>query len=126
VCSLITPWNWAMNQFAAEVLHEAGVPHGVFNLVNGTGSEVGARMSSHPEVDMVSFTGSTRANIQVAMASAPTVKRVAQELGRKSPNIILPTADFAAAVAGGIELLRQFGAKLRCADADVRAAMKKH
>ena len=131
VCSLITPWNWPMNQIAckvapalaagctmilkpseiaplsgvlfAEVLHEAGVPKGVFNLVNGTGPEVGARMSSHPEVDMVSFTGSTRAGIQVAIAAAPTVKRVAQELGGKSPNIILPTADFAAAVAGGVE-----------------------
>ena len=130
VCSLITPWNWPMNQIAckvapalaagctmilkpseiaplsgalfAEVLHEAGVPKGVFNLVNGTGPEVGARMSSHPEVDMVSFTGSTRAGIQVATAAAPTVKRVAQELGGKSPNIILPTADFAAAVAGGV------------------------
>ena len=87
----------------AEVFHEAGVPQGVFNLVNGTGPEVGARMSSHPEVDMVSFTGSTRAGIQVAMAAAPTVKRVAQELGGKSPNIILPDADFAAAVAGGVE-----------------------
>ena len=131
VCSLITPWNWPMNQIAckvapalvagctmilkpsevaplsgalfAEVLHEAGVPHGVFNLVNGTGPEVGARMASHPEVDMVSFTGSTRAGVQVAMAAAPTVKRVAQELGGKSPNIILPTADIAAAVAGGVE-----------------------
>jgi aldehyde dehydrogenase (NAD+) len=131
VCSLITPWNWPMNQIAckvapalvagctmilkpsevaplsgalfAEVLHEAGVPQGVFNLVNGTGPEVGARMASHPEVDMVSFTGSTRAGVQVAMAAAPTVKRVAQELGGKSPNIILPTADIAAAVAVGVE-----------------------
>jgi aldehyde dehydrogenase (NAD+) len=131
VCALITPWNWPMNQIAckvapaiaagctmvlkpseiaplsgalfAEVMHEAGVPPGVFNLVNGTGAEVGARMSSHPDVDMVSFTGSTRAGIMVAQAAAPTVKRVAQELGGKSPNIILPTADFAAAVAGGVE-----------------------
>jgi len=131
VCALITPWNWPMNQIAckvapalvagctmllkpseiaplsgalfAEVMHEAGVPAGVFNLVNGTGAEVGARMSSHPEVDMVSFTGSTRAGILVAQAAAPTVKRVAQELGGKSPNIILPTADLAAAVAGGVE-----------------------
>ncbi|HSF62917.1 MAG TPA: aldehyde dehydrogenase family protein, partial [Paracoccaceae bacterium] len=127
VCALITPWNWPMNQIAckvapalvagctmilkpseiaplsgalfAEVMHEAGVPKGVFNLVNGTGAEVGARISSHPEVDMVSFTGSTRAGILVAQAAAPTVKRVAQELGGKSPNIILPGADFAAAVA---------------------------
>jgi aldehyde dehydrogenase (NAD+) len=131
VCALITPWNWPMNQIAckvapaivagctmvlkpseiaplsgalfAEVMHEAGVPAGVFNLVNGTGADVGARMSSHPEVDMVSFTGSTRAGILVAQAAAPTVKRVAQELGGKSPNIILPTADLAAAVAGGVE-----------------------
>jgi aldehyde dehydrogenase (NAD+) len=131
VCALITPWNWPMNQIAckvapaivagctmllkpseiaplsgalfAEVMHEAGVPAGVFNLVNGTGAEVGARMSSHPQVDMVSFTGSTRAGILVAQAAAPTVKRVAQELGGKSPNIILPTADLAAAVAGGVE-----------------------
>jgi aldehyde dehydrogenase (NAD+) len=131
VCALITPWNWPMNQIAckvapaivagctmalkpseiaplsgalfAEVMHEAGVPPGVFNLVNGTGAEVGARMSSHPEVDMVSFTGSTRAGILVAQAAAPTVKRVAQELGGKSPNIILPTADFASAVEGGVE-----------------------
>jgi aldehyde dehydrogenase (NAD+) len=131
VCALITPWNWPMNQIAckvapalvagctmvlkpseiaplsgvlfAQVCHEAGVPKGVFNLVNGTGAEVGARMSSHPEVDMVSFTGSTRAGTAVAAAAAPTVKRVAQELGGKSPNIILPTADFAAAVKGGVE-----------------------
>jgi len=131
VCGLITPWNWPMNQIAckvapallagctmvlkpseiaplsgvlfAEVCHEAGVPAGVFNLVNGTGPEVGARLSSHPEVDMVSFTGSTRAGTAVAANAAPTVKRVAQELGGKSANIILPTADFAAAVAGGVE-----------------------
>ena len=131
VCALITPWNWPMNQIAckvapalvagctmvlkpseiaplsgllfAEVMHEAGVPKGVFNLVNGTGADVGSRMSSHPEVDMVSFTGSTRAGIQVALSAAPTVKRVAQELGGKSPNIILESADFAAAVAGGVE-----------------------
>ena len=131
VCGLITPWNWPMNQIAckvapaivagctmvlkpseiaplsgalfAEVMQEAGVPPGVFNLVNGTGPVVGARLSSHPQVDMVSFTGSTRAGIQVAQAAAPTVKRVAQELGGKSANIILPSADFAAAVAGGVD-----------------------
>ncbi|MFN0114358.1 MAG: aldehyde dehydrogenase family protein [Paracoccaceae bacterium] len=131
VCALITPWNWPMNQIAckvapalvagctmllkpseiaplsgvlfAQVCHEAGVPKGVFNLVNGTGPGVGARMSSHPEVDMVSFTGSTRAGTMVAAAAAPTVKRVAQEMGGKSPNIILPNADFAAAVKGGVE-----------------------
>lgn len=131
VCALITPWNWPMNQIAckvapaiaagctmvlkpseiaplsgvlfAEVCHAAGVPAGVFNMVNGTGPEVGARMSSHPEVDMVSFTGSTRAGVQVATAAAPTVKRVAQELGGKSANIILPSAALAAAVRGGVE-----------------------
>ncbi len=131
VCGLITPWNWPMNQIAckvapallagctmvlkpseiaplsgvlfAEVCHAAGVPAGVFNLVNGTGPEVGARLSSHPEVDMVSFTGSTRAGTAVAANAAPTVKRVAQELGGKSANIILPTADLASAVASGVE-----------------------
>lgn len=130
VCALITPWNWPMNQIVckvapalvagctmvlkpseiaplsgvlfAEVLHDAGVPKGVFNLVNGTGPEVGARMSEHPEVDMVSFTGSTRAGTAIAAAAAPTVKRVAQELGGKSPNIILPSADIAAAVKAGV------------------------
>ncbi|GAB1479558.1 aldehyde dehydrogenase family protein [Paracoccaceae bacterium] len=130
VCALITPWNWPMNQIAckvapaliagctmvlkpseiapmsgtlfAQVCHEAGVPAGVFNLVNGTGVEVGARMSSHPEVDMVSFTGSTRAGTAIAAAAAPTVKRVAQELGGKSPNIILPGADLVAAVTGAV------------------------
>lgn len=131
VAGLITPWNWPMNQIAckvapaivagttmvlkpseiaplsgalfAEVMHEAGVPKGVFNLVNGIGPVVGARLSSHPEVDMVSFTGSTRAGVQVACNAAPTVKRVAQELGGKSANIVLDSADMEAAVAGGVE-----------------------
>lgn len=130
VCSLITPWNWPMNQIAckvapaliagctmvlkpseiaplsgtlfAQVCHDAGVPPGVFNLVHGAGPEVGARMSEHPEVDMVSFTGSTRAGTAIAAAAAPTVKRVAQELGGKSPNIILPSANIAEAVAAGV------------------------
>ncbi len=129
VCALITPWNWPLNQIVckvapalaagctmvlkpseiaplsgvlfAEICHEAGVPAGVFNLVNGTGPDVGARMSSHPDVDMVSFTGSTRAGIAVAAAASATVKRVAQELGGKSPNIILPSADVAQAVGDG-------------------------
>ncbi|WP_225029097.1 aldehyde dehydrogenase family protein [Xinfangfangia pollutisoli] len=133
VCALITPWNWPMNQIVckvapaliagctmvlkpseiaplsgvlfAQVMHEAGVPKGVFNLVNGAGPEVGARMSSHPEVDMVSFTGSTRAGTAIAAAAAPTVKRVAQELGGKSPNIILPTADIAEAVKAGVNAM---------------------
>ncbi len=130
VCGLITPWNWPINQIAckvvpalatgctmvlkpseeapfsaiiwAEIMHAAGVPAGVFNLVNGTGAEVGAAISSHPDVDMVSFTGSTRAGVEVAKAAAPTVKRVAQELGGKSPNIILDDADFKSAVGGGV------------------------
>ena len=133
VCALITPWNWPMNQIAckvapaliagctmvlkpseiaplsgvlfAQVCHDAGVPAGVFNLVNGTGPEVGARMSVHPEVDMVSFTGSTRAGSAIAAAAAPTVKRVAQEMGGKSANIILPSADLAAAVEAGVNAI---------------------
>ena len=133
VCGLITPWNWPVNQIAckvapalavgctmvlkpseiapfsaqvwAEILHAAGVPAGVFNLVNGDGPTVGAAISSHPEVDMVSFTGSTRAGIEVARNAAPTVKRVHQELGGKSPNILLPDLDaagFKKAVVGGV------------------------
>jgi aldehyde dehydrogenase (NAD+) len=130
VCGLITPWNWPINQIAckvvpalatgctmvlkpseespfsaiiwAEVMHAAGVPAGVFNLVNGTGPEVGAAISGHPGVDMVSFTGSTRAGVEVAKTAATTVKRVAQELGGKSPNIILDDADFKSAVGGGV------------------------
>jgi aldehyde dehydrogenase (NAD+) len=130
-CALITPWNWPVNQVAvkvapalaagctmvlkpseiapfdsmifAEILHEAGVPAGVFNLVNGDGPTVGSALSSHPDIAMVSFTGSTRAGIAVAQNAAPTVKRVAQELGGKSPNIILDDADIEKAVASGVE-----------------------
>ncbi len=130
VCAFITPWNWPINQMACkvvpalavgctmvlkpseiapfsaqlltEVLHAAGVPAGVFNLVNGDGPTVGAALSRHPDVDMVSFTGSTRAGIEVAKNAAPTVKRVAQELGGKSPNIILDDADLEAAVTRGV------------------------
>ncbi len=126
VCALITPWNWPINQVAAKVvpaiaagctmvlkpseyspfsamlwakvMHEAGVPRGVFNLINGDGPHVGAPLSSHPGVDMVSFTGSTRAGIEVARNAAATVKRVQQELGGKSPNILLEDADFERAV----------------------------
>jgi aldehyde dehydrogenase (NAD+) len=86
----------------ADILHEAGVPAGVFNLVNGDGPTVGAAISAHPDVDMVSFTGSTRAGIEVAKAGADTVKRVTQELGGKSANIILDDADFPKQVAGGV------------------------
>ena len=82
----------------AEILQEAGVPAGVFNMVNGDGPTVGAAISSHPDVEMVSFTGSTRAGIEVARNAAPTVKRVHQELGGKSPNIVLEDANLATAI----------------------------
>jgi aldehyde dehydrogenase (NAD+) len=126
VCALITPWNWPMNQVAAKVvpalaagctmvlkpsefspfsailwakvMHEAGVPAGVFNLVNGDGIHVGAPLAAHPDIDMVSFTGSTRAGTEVAKAAAASVKRVHQELGGKSPNVLLDDADFEKAV----------------------------
>ncbi len=131
VCAFITPWNWPINQIACkvapalavgctmvlkpseiapfsayiwtEILHAAGVPAGVFNLVNGDGPGVGVALSSHKDVDMVSFTGSTRAGIAVAKNAADTVKRVAQELGGKSPNIVLPDADLVKAVTGGVQ-----------------------
>ncbi len=131
VCGFITPWNWPMNQIAckvvpalaagctmvlkpseiaplnaviyAEILDAAGVPKGVFNLVNGDGASVGQAIAAHPDIDMVSFTGSTRAGIAVAKAAADTVKRVHQELGGKSANIILPDADLQKAVAGGVQ-----------------------
>ena len=86
----------------AEAVQAVGLPPGVFNLVSGTGPEVGAALAAHPEVDMLSITGSTRAGVLVAQAAAPTVKRVAQELGGKSPNLILPDADFAVAVPAGV------------------------
>jgi len=129
VCALITPWNWPVNQVVckvapalaagctmvlkpseiapfdamifAEVLHAAGVPAGVFNLVNGDGPGVGSALAAHPDVAMVSFTGSTRAGVSVAQTAAPTVKRVAQELGGKSANILLDDADFDKAVRQG-------------------------
>ena len=131
VCALITPWNWPVNQVVckvapalaagctmvlkpseiapfdamifAEVLDAAGVPAGVFNLVNGDGPGVGTALAQHPDVAMVSFTGSTRAGVAVAQNAAPTVKRVAQELGGKSANILLPDADFEKAVRAGAE-----------------------
>lgn len=130
VCAMITPWNWPLNQIAAkvspalaagctmvlkpseiapldalvfaEILHEAGVPSGVFNLVNGTGPQTGEYMAGHPGVDMVSFTGSTRAGILVAKAAANSIKRVTQELGGKSPNILLDDADMEKAVRNGV------------------------
>ena len=131
VCALITPWNWPVNQVAckvapalaagctmvlkpseispfdamilAEVLDAAGVPAGVFNLINGDGPGVGTALAQHPDVAMVSFTGSTRAGVAVAQNAAPTVKRVAQELGGKSANILLDDADFGKAVRDGAE-----------------------
>ena len=133
VCGLITPWNWPANQIAckvapalaagctmvlkpselaplsalvlAEILHEAGVPAGVFNLVNGDGEGVGAPLSAHPDVDMISFTGSTRAGKQVMKTAADTVKKVALELGGKSANILLDDADFPKAVKQGVQTL---------------------
>jgi aldehyde dehydrogenase (NAD+) len=131
VCGFITPWNWPINQIMCkvipalaagctmvlkpsemtplnaiiltEVFHKAGVPAGVFNLVNGDGPTVGAAIASHPGIDMVSFTGSTRAGIQVAKNAADTVKRVTQELGGKSANIVLEDADLERAVTGGVQ-----------------------
>ena len=84
-------------------MHEAGVPAGVFNLVNGDGPGVGTALSKHPDVDMVSFTGSTRAGVLVAQNAAPTVKRVTQELGGKSANIILNDADLEKVIAAGMK-----------------------
>ncbi|GJF16684.1 aldehyde dehydrogenase [Mycolicibacterium cyprinidarum] len=133
VCGLITPWNWPINQIAckvfpalaagctmvlkpsevapysaqifAEIIAAAGVPAGVFNLVYGDGPGVGSALSSHPDIDMVSFTGSTRAGVDVAKNAAQTVKRVTQELGGKSPNIVLDDDDFAKSVAAGTSVM---------------------
>ncbi|MBK5933623.1 aldehyde dehydrogenase (NAD+) [Rhodovulum imhoffii] len=131
VCALITPWNWPMNQLVVkaapclaagctmvakpsefsplssirfvELVHEAGFPPGVYNHITGFGHIAGEALSAHPDVDMVSITGSTRAGIAVAKTAAETVKRVAQELGGKSPNIILPDADLEKAVTEGVD-----------------------
>lgn len=133
VCGLITPWNWPINQIACkvfpalatgctmvlkpsevapysaqiftEIIDAAGVPAGVYNLVYGDGPGVGAALSSHPDIDMVSFTGSTRAGIDVAKNAAATVKRVTQELGGKSPNIVLDDGDFAKSVTAGTSVM---------------------
>jgi aldehyde dehydrogenase (NAD+) len=130
VCGLITPWNWPTNQIAckvlpalaagctmvlkpseeapidailwSEVMAAAGTPKGVYNMIQGTGAVVGEAMSAHPGIDMMSFTGSTRAGIRVAQAAAATVKRVAQELGGKSANILLPDVDTPMAVTKGV------------------------
>ncbi|OUL65806.1 aldehyde dehydrogenase [Acetobacter senegalensis] len=131
VAGLITPWNWPMNQIMckvapalaagctlvmkpsevaplsalvfSEIIEEAGLPPGVYNMINGDGPEVGEAIARHPDVDMVSITGSTRAGAAVAKLAADTVKRVHQELGGKSPNIILPDADFEDAVRRGVK-----------------------
>jgi aldehyde dehydrogenase (NAD+) len=131
VCVLITPWNWPVNQLAtkigpalvagctmvlkpseiapisaqlfAEFIDEAGFPPGVFNMVHGTGSTIGDALTSHPEVDMISFTGSTRAGVQIAKSAADTVKRVSQELGGKSANIVFADSDLEAAVTRGVK-----------------------
>ena len=130
VCVLITPWNWPMNQLAAKVgpaliagctmvlkpsevsplsaqlfaefIDEAGFPTGVFNMVHGTGAMIGEALTGHPDVDMVSFTGSTRAGIQIAKSAAETVKRVSQELGGKSANIVFADSGLEAAVTRGV------------------------
>lgn len=131
MCVLITPWNWPINQIVckvvpallagctmvlkpseltplsaqifAECVHEAGIPAGVFNMIHGTGEAIGDFLTSHPLVDMVSFTGSTRAGTQIAISAAPTVKRVSQELGGKSANIIFADADLATQVELGVQ-----------------------
>lgn len=131
VCGFITPWNWPINQISCkvapalatgctmvlkpseiapisgylftEMMDQAGFPAGVYNMVNGEGPDVGAAIASHPDVDMVSFTGSTRAGILVAKAASETVKRVTQELGGKSPNIIFEDADLETAVSAGVK-----------------------
>ena len=151
VCALITPWNWPLNQIVckvapaiaagctvvlkpseiapisgiifAEVIEAAGTPKGVFNMVNGNGPDVGQVMAGHPDVDMVSFTGSTRAGIIVAKTAAETVKRVAQELGGKSANIILPDADLETAVRKGVEGC--FGNSGQSCDAPTRMLVPK-
>jgi aldehyde dehydrogenase (NAD+) len=130
VCGFIVPWNWPINQIVckvapalatgcamvlkpseiapfsaqlwSEIMHAAGVPAGVYNMVHGDGPTVGTAIARHRDIDMVSFTGSTRAGIEVAKNAADSVKRVQQELGGKSPNIVLPDADFGLAVASGV------------------------
>ena len=130
VCGLITPWNWPINQIVskfapafaagctvvlkpseiaplsamiiAEIIHESQIPPGMFNLVNGLGNVVGEAMSSHKDIDMMSFTGSTRGGVAVAKASATNVKRVSQELGGKSPNLILDDNSFTTSITNGV------------------------
>lgn len=143
VCGLITPWNWPLNQIAvkvfaalaagctmilkpseaapfsgqifAEIVAAAGAPAGVFNLIHGDGQGVGVALSVHPDVDMISFTGSTRAGVEIARNAAPTVKRVTQELGGKTPNIILDDSDFARNVARGVLTMMDNSGQTCCA-----------
>lgn len=162
VCALITPWNWPLYQITAKVgpalaagctvvlkpselsplsalifagiVHDAGCPPGVFNLVNGSGPVVGEALAAHSDVDMISITGSTRAGVLVAQAAAPTIKRVAQELGGKSPNIVLPDADLATCVPLGVAAAmrnlgqscsaptRMLAPRARLAEVEARAA----
>lgn len=151
VCGLITPWNWPVNQIAlkvvpallagctcvlkpseevplnallyAEMIHEAGFPPGVFNLVNGTGPEAGAALSRHPEVAMMSFTGSTRAGTAVTRDAAATVKRVVLELGGKSPNLVFADADLGARVPAS--LLEVFNNSGQSCDAPTRMLVER-
>ena len=130
VCGFITPWNWPINQISCkvapalatgctmvlkpseiapisgylftEMMHQAGFPDGVYNMINGDGPDVGAVIAAHPDIDMVSFTGPTRAGVLVAKAAADTVKRVTQELGGKSPNIIFEDANLEKDVTAGV------------------------
>lgn len=152
VVGLITPWNWPMNQVVckvapalaagctlvlkpsqdasqsaallADILHEAGVPPGVFNLVQGSGAKIGDYMSRHPDIAMISFTGSTPAGIEVSKAAANTVKRVALELGGKSANIILDDADMTKAVVNGIKAV--FANSGQTCTAPTRMLVPKH
>jgi aldehyde dehydrogenase (NAD+) len=151
VIGMITPWNWPINQIVckvapalaagctmvlkpselaplnalmfAQVLHDAGVPKGVVNVINGDGATVGDGIAAHPEIDMVSFTGSTRAGVSVAKTAADSVKRIHQELGGKSANIILPDADLEAAVTRGV--LRCFNNSGQSCNAPTRMLVQK-
>ena len=151
VIGMITPWNWPLNQITckvgpaiaagctmvlkpseiapldaiifAEIMHDAGVPAGVFNLVNGDGPTVGDAMSRHPGIDMMSFTGSTRAGILVAKSAADSVKRVSQELGGKSANILLPDVDLGVAVTKGVN--KCFGNSGQSCNAPTRMLVQK-
>ena len=151
VCALITPWNWPMNQvmlkvapalaagctmvlkpaeqaplsamLLVEMTDAAGFPPGVFNLVNGDGAGVGAHLTSHPDVDMVSFTGSTRAGVAISKSAADTVKRVSLELGGKGANIIFADADEKAVARGVRHCFKQYRPVLQCTHKDAGGAV---